>query len=220
MGKWMDGFLERLERVREANLTGGGEARIDIQHGLDKRTARERIDTLVDAGSFEAIGSLVTDPLPPLDGRTRPSPSDGVVMGFARVDGKMSAVCAMDFSVMSGSLGSQGAWKLADWVDMAGQKRMPLITLFDTAGLRIGIKAGDCGLAGLGRFIKTYSRYSGVIPRIALVLGPCTGLMAAAAVLSDFLIMTEGTAFLWYGGEKSSDEAGTAEFHMGAISLI
>ncbi|MDZ7699359.1 MAG: carboxyl transferase domain-containing protein [Deltaproteobacteria bacterium] len=214
MGKWMDGYLERLNRVREANLTGGREARIDIQHGLGKCTARERIAGLVDEGSFDEIGSLVTDPRPPLDGRTRPCPSDGVVMGFARVDGKTAAVCAMDFSVLSGSLGSQAAWKLADWVDMAGQKRMPLITLFDTAGLRIGIKAGDCGLAGMGRFIRNYSRYSGVIPRIALVLGPCTGLMAAAAILSDFLIMTEDTAFLWYGGEKQSDEAGTAEFHM------
>jgi methylmalonyl-CoA decarboxylase subunit alpha len=214
MGKWMDGYLERLNRVRLDNLAGGGAERLNVQKRLGKLTARERIDMLVDAGAFEEIGALVTDPRPPFDGRMRPSPSDGVVMGFGRVDGKMLALCAMDFSVMSGSLGSQAAWKLADWVETAGQKRMPVILMCDSAGLRIGIKSGDCGLAGLGRFIKTYSRYSGVIPRISLVLGPCMGLMAAVAGLSDFLIMTEDTSFLWYGGEKTSDEAGTAEFHM------
>ncbi len=214
MGKWMDGYLERLERVGSENLAGGGAARIDIQRRLSKLTARERIAGLVDEGSFEEIGSLVTDSRAPFDGKTRPCPSDGVIMGFGKIQNRMAAVGAMDFSVMSGALGEQAAWKLADLVEMAGQKRMPLVLIFDSAGLRIGIKRGDCGLAGLGRFIRTYSRYSGVIPRIALVLGPCTGLLATAAVLADFLIMREDAAFLWYGGDKESEEAGTAEFHM------
>lgn len=214
MGKWMDGYLKRLDRVRHENLAGGGNARVTIQQGLGKLTARERITRLVDTGSFEEMGSLVTDSRPPFDSISRPCPSDGVVMGFGKIHTKMAALCAMDFSVMSGSLGSQAAWKLADLVDMAGQKRMPLICIFDSAGLRIGIKGGDCGLSGLGRFIRNYSRYSGVIPRISLVLGPCTGLMAAVAVLSDFLIMREDAAFMWYGGARESDDAGTAEFHM------
>ncbi len=214
MGKWMDGYLERLNRVRTENLAGGGETRRNTQRNLGKLTARERIALLADAGSFEEIGSLVTDSRPPFDGKARPCPSDGVVMGFAKVEGRTAALCAMDFSVMTGSLGDQAAWKLADWVEMAGQKRMPLICIFDSAGLRIGIKGGDCGLGGLGRFIRNYSRYSGVIPRISLVLGPCTGLMASIAVLSDFLIMREDAAFLWYGGAKESDDAGSAEFHM------
>ena len=197
MGKWMDGYLERLDRVRADNLTGGGDARLDIQRSLGKLTARERISRLVDAGSFEEVGSLVTDSRPPFDGNSGLCPSDGVVMGFAKIDGRTAALCAMDFSIMSGSLGDQAAWKLADMVEMAGQKRMPLICMFDSAGLRIGIKGGDCGLSGLGRFIRNYSLYSGVIPRISLVLGPCTGLMAAVAALSDFLIMREDAAFLW-----------------------
>lgn len=214
MGTWMDGYLERLDGVRIQNLAGGGDDRLHIQRGLNKLTARERIARLVDVGSFEEIGSLVTDSRPSFDGKARPCPSDGVVMGFAKIVGRTVALCAMDFSVMSGSLGDQAAWKLADWVEMAGQKRMPLICMFDSAGLRVGIKGGDCGLGGLGRFIRNFSRYSGVIPRISLVLGPCTGLMASIAVLSDFLIMREGAAFMWYGGAKESDDAGTAEFHM------
>ena len=214
MGKWMDGYLERLDRVRHGNLAGGGDDRLDIQRGLNKLTARERIARLVDEGSFEEVGSLVTDSRAPFDGKPRPCPSDGVIMGFGKIHSRMAALCAMDFSVMSGSLGDQAAWKLADLVEMAGQKRVPLICMFDSAGLRIGIKGGDCGLSGLGRFIRNYSLYSGVIPRISLVLGPCTGLMASIAVLSDFLIMREDAAFLWYGGEKESEDAGTAEFHM------
>ncbi|MCF8084104.1 MAG: propionyl-CoA carboxylase [Deltaproteobacteria bacterium] len=214
MGKWMDGYLKRLDRVRRENLDGGGEHRLRIQQGLGKLTARERITRLVDPGSFEEIGSLVTDSRPPLDSIPRPCPSDGVVMGLGKIHTRTAALCAMDFSVMSGSLGSQAAWKLADLVELAGQKRMPLISMFDSAGLRVGIKEGDCGLSGLGRLIRNYSRYSGVIPRISLVLGPCTGLMAAIAVLSDFLIMREDAAFMWYGGPRESDDAGTAEFHM------
>jgi len=182
----MDGYLERLDGVRAENLAGGGDARLDIQRGLGKLTVRERIARLVDEGSFEEIGSLVTDSRPPFDGKARPCPSDGVVMGFGKIDGRTTALCAMDFSIMSGSLGDQAAWKLADLVEMAGQKQVPLVSVFDSAGLRIGIKGGDCGLSGLGRFIRNYCRYSGVIPRIALVLGPCTGLMASIAVLSDF----------------------------------
>ena len=119
MGKWMDGYLERLDRVRQRNLTGGGDTRLDIQRSLGKLTARERISRLVDEGSFEEIGSLVTDSRAPFDGKTRPCPSDGVVMGFGKIHSRMVALCAMDFSVMSGSLGDQAAWKLADLVEMA-----------------------------------------------------------------------------------------------------
>ena len=119
MGKWMDGYLERLDRVRAENLTGGGDDRLDIQRGLGKLTARERISRLVDAGSFEEIGSLVTDSRPPFDGNSRLCPSDGVVMGFGKIHSRMVALCAMDFSIMSGSLVDQAAWKLADMVEMA-----------------------------------------------------------------------------------------------------
>jgi len=214
MGQWMNSYLDRLEKVRRENLAGGGKERLELQGKLGKLTARERIDFLVDPGTFDEIGSIVTDSRTPFDGKTRPSPSDGVVMGLAKVNSSPVALYSMDFSVMSGSLGDQAAWKLVDLTKMAGQNQMPLISIIDSAGERLSIKGGDSGLNGIARLLREYCLYSGVIPRITLLLGPCTGLLASFPVLSDFLIMNEETGFLWLGGNKESDEAGTAEFHM------
>ena len=210
----MDSYLERLEKVRLQNLQGGGEERIDQIHQLGKLSARERIDKLVEAGTFEEIGSIVTDTRPPLDGKERPDPSEGVVMGFGRINNRHVMLYVMDFSVMSGSLGDQAAWKLADITAMAGERGMPLIGIIDSIGERLSFKAGDSGMNGLGHLLKNYSLYSGVIPRITLLLGPCTGVFSLIPVLSDFLIMNEETGFLWLGGDIESEEAGNAEFHM------
>jgi acetyl-CoA carboxylase carboxyltransferase component len=97
---------------------------------------------------------------------------------------------------------------------MAGQEQMPIIGIFDSAGTRVSIKKGNVGLFGIARVLKNYSQYSGVIPQIALVLGPCTGPMAEVPVLSDFLIMNKETSFLWLGGPIESEDAGSADFHM------
>ena len=208
MGQWMDGYLSRLERVRRENLEGGGKERLQEIRDLGKLGARERIEKLADPGSFEEIGSLVRDVRPPYDGEKRPSPADGVVMGLGSVRGRTAAVYALDFSVMSGSLGDQAVWKLNDLTKMAGQMGIPIVGLIDSAGERISLKGGDSGLNGLGELLRNTCLYSGIIPRITLLLGPCTGAMAALPVLSDFLIMNRNTAFLWLGGEKSSKEAG------------
>jgi acetyl-CoA carboxylase carboxyltransferase component len=223
MGKWMDSYLERLEGIRRENLAGGGSERIDRQHQLGKLSARERIDQLLDPGSFEEIGSAVRDGRPPFDGRHRPSPSDGVVMGLGMVRGRAVALYALDFSVLSGSLGDQGVWKLADLTKMAGQMRLPLIGLVDSAGERLSLKGGDSGLNGLSELLRTTCLYSGIIPRICLLLGPCTGLLASLPVLYDFLIMNRRTGFLWLGGPLVSPDAGRAEFHMtrsGQVDLV
>lgn len=215
MGKWMDGYLEKLEANRLENLEGGGKERIEVQHSLGKLTARERIELLADQGSFEEIGSLVREFRAGIEGEAKPSPSDGVVMGVATVNGRPVMVYSLDFTVMSGSIGDEGVWKIADLVEMAGQEQMPIIGMIDSAGSRIGLKGGFVGLHGMGRLLRNYCLYSGVIPQIALVLGPCTGPMAEVPVLSDFLIMNRKTGFLWLGGEIESDDAGSAEFHMG-----
>ncbi len=215
MGKWMDGYLGKLAAVREENERAGGEERVAVQHALGKLTARERIRRLADPGSFEELGSLVRDVRASLGKADRPSPADGVVMGMARVQGRPVMVYATDFTVMSGAVGDQGVWKMAELVEMAGQEQMPLIGILDSAGSRFGFKEGHVGLHGLGRLLRNYCRYSGVIPRITLLLGPCTGPLAHIAVLSDFLIMNRKTAFLWLGGEIESPDAGSAEFHMG-----
>ena len=214
MGKWMNKYLERLADTRRATLLGGGEDRIALVHQLGKLTARERIDRLVDVNSFEEIGSLVQDSRPPLDGNLRPSPSEGIVMGFGKIDGRAVMLYAFDFTVMSGSLGDQAAWKLADLMQMAGQRKMPIIGMIDSAGERLSFKGGDVGLNGLGQLLRNYSLYSGVVPRITLLLGPCTGVLAALPVLADFLIVNAETGFLWLGGAIESEDAGSAGFHM------
>lgn len=214
MGQWMNGYLERLYENRRENLEGGGKERIAVQHGLGKLTARERIERLADPGSFEEIGSRIREFRVGLAGKERPSPSDGVVMGTAQVNGQTVMLYALDFTVMSGSLGDQGVWKMAELVQMAGQEQVPIIGIFDSAGSRISFKGGYVGLHGLGRLVRNYCLYSGVIPRISLLLGPCTGPLAQVPVLSDFLIMNRHSAFLWLGGEKHSGEAGGADFHM------
>jgi len=214
MSDWMDGYLQRLIKNREENLVGGGQERIEVQHRLGKLTARERIEGLVDRGTFEEFGSLVRDPYARYAETPKPSPCDGVVMGMARIQGRPVMVYSLDFTVMSGSLGDQGVWKIAELVKMAGQERMPLIGILDSAGSRLTFKGGASGLFGLGALIRNYCLYSGIIPRIHLVLGPCTGPLAQAAVLGDFLIMNRKTGFLWLGGEIESAEAGRADFQM------
>jgi acetyl-CoA carboxylase carboxyltransferase component len=214
MGKWMDGYLEKLELNRLENLTGGGRERIDLQRSLGKLTARERIDRLVDAGTFYEVGSFVRDNRPPYDDKARLSPAEGVIMGSAEVNGRPVMLFSMDFTVMSGSLGDQAAWKLADLTVMAGERRMPLIGMIDSAGERLSLRDGNSGLNGLARLTRSLSLYSGITPRIMLLLGPCTGTMASIPALSDFLIINEDTGFLWLGGEKESEDAGTARFHM------
>lgn len=214
MGKWMDGYLEKLAKDHQENLGGGGKERLGIQHELGKLTARERIERLVDKGSFEEIGSIVRDTRPPYDGQERPSPSDGVVMGLARVESRPITVFSVDFTVMSGSLGDQAAWKLADLTEMAGKMKMPIIGMLDSAGERLSFKGGHVGLNGLSQFLRNYCLYSGVVPRITLLLGPCTGALAVMPALSDFLIINANTGFLWLGGDRESSDAGSAEFHM------
>ena len=214
MGTWMDGYLAKLAANRSENLAAGGLQRIEHQHQLGKLTARERIEQLADPGTFEELGSLVREFRMGLEGEPKPSPSDGVIMGTAHVQGRQVMVYALDFTVMSGSIGDQGVWKIAELIRMAGQEQMPIIGIFDTAGSRFGFKGGYVGLNGLGQLVSNYCRYSGVIPRIAMVLGPCTGPIAQVPLLSDFLIINEKTGFLWWGGDIASEDAGSASFHM------
>lgn len=214
MGQWMDGYLTRLEHLRQENLAGGGPERLQTQTSLGKLPVRERIGLLTDPHSFEEMGSLVRNGRTPFDGRNRPSPGDGVVMGFGDIRGRPAAIYAFDFSVMSGSVGDQAVWKLNDLTKTAGQMGVPLIGIIDSAGERLSLKGGDSGLNGLGELLKNTCRFSGIIPRIGLLLGPCTGAMAQLPVLYDFLIMNQKTAFLWLGGARSTPEAGQAAFHM------
>lgn len=214
MGKWMESYMDRLSAVRRENQESGGKERQEVQHQHGKMTARERIGKLVDPGSFQELGALVRDTRQPHDGIIRPSPGDGAVMGLAKIQSRPVTVYSMDFTVMSGSLGTQEAWKLADLTRMAGQNGMPLVGIIDSAGCRVGLKDGDTGFNGLAQLLRNQCLYSGVVPSIAVLLGPCTGPMAVMPVLFDFLIIHEKNGFLWMGGEKLSEGAGEGVFQM------
>lgn len=214
MREWINGYLKKLDTNRQENLAGGGPERIELQHSLGKLTARERIEKLADPNSFDEIGSLVRDERDPFDGKKRPSPAEGIVMGNARVNGRPVMVFSLDFTVMSGSLGDQAAWKLADIIEIAGKKKMPIVGMMDSAGERLSLKGGNAGMHGLAKLIRNYCLYSGVVPRIMMLLGPCIGSIAALPGLADFLIINQKTGFLWLGGEIKSKEAGKADFHM------
>jgi acetyl-CoA carboxylase carboxyltransferase component len=214
MGKWMDRYLEKLEKNSRESLTAGGKERIEVQHQLGKLTARERIEKLVDENSFDEVGSLVRDIRPPLDDKIRLSPAEGVVMGFAKINQRPVMLFSMDYTVMSGSLGDQAAWKIADLIETAGQRKLPIIGMIDSAGERLGVSEGDTGLNGLSKIIRNFSLYSGIVPRIMMLLGPCTGTFSTIPAMADFLIMNRETGFLWLGGEIESEEAGRADFQM------
>ena len=203
MGQWMNGYLEKLEGIRRENLAGGGEEKMAELAGFGKRSARERIDRLADSGSFEEFGAMVRDHRSPFDGQLRPSPSEGIVMGAARIGGRPVMVYAFDASVMSGSLGDQAAWKLADLVQMAGERKMPLVGVVDSAGERLSLKGGDSGLNGVGTLLRNFSTYSGVIPKITVLLGPCTGLLATMAVLPTFSSCTRKMPFSGSGARSN-----------------
>jgi methylmalonyl-CoA decarboxylase subunit alpha len=216
MTEWMNYHLEKLNEVHRENAEGGDPNRIKIQHDLGKLTVRERISMLFDPDSFQELGSVVKD-IRPTTVRgtiTDNSAGDGVVMGFGEIDGRQTAVYGTDFAVMSGSVGNQGAWKIADFVKLAGRMRVPLVAIFDTAGLRVSITEGDVGGAGFANILRNHALNSGVIPQIGVVSGPCIGMMAYAASLCNFLVMNSKTAFLWHGGEKESADAGSSNRNM------
>jgi len=121
MGNGWTVILISLSRFAKRMREAGAKKRVELQHKLGKLTARERIDLLADPGTFEELGSVVREFNPPGDGEGRPSPADGVVMGLARVKGRQVTVYSLDFTVMSGAIGDQGVWKIAELIRMAGR---------------------------------------------------------------------------------------------------
>lgn len=213
--------LERLEKVREANLLGGGEKHTQRQHDRGKLTARERLDLLFDAGTFNELGCAVNSTGRRIDGREVSAPCDGAIIGTGRVDGRPVAAYASDFTVLGGSVGVQHGLKFIKLLEYAGKWRIPMVWLLDSSGGRLGYK--DVPQGGIDWWFLTESRYSGVIPQINVLMGPCIAGQAYCPALCDFLLMSRGTAHLWLGGprmtqaatsEKIADDVGGADYHM------
>jgi methylmalonyl-CoA decarboxylase subunit alpha len=189
---------ELLERRAAARL-GGGEEKIAKQHAADKLTARERIDLLLDAGTFNELGlhAGIHYAVRGLEGKD--APADGVVTGYGKVDGRLVAVAAYDFTVMAGSMGMSGEIKVARLRELALTKRMPMVWLLDSAGARIQEAVGSL-FAGSGHLFREEVVASGVIPQVAALMGPCAAGTAYIPGLADFVPMVKGRGSMALAG--------------------
>src|SRR4051795_4847859 len=192
-------LVEDLHERRAKAMLGGGEEKIDKQHEAGKLTARERIDLLVDEGTWTELGihAGIHFSVRGLEGKE--APADGVLTGYGKVDGRMVAVCAYDFTVMAGSMGMTGELKVTRLRDLALTKRIPFIWLLDSAGARIQEAVGSL-FAGSGHLFREEVVNSGVIPQIAALMGPCAAGTAYIPGLAAFVPMVKGRGSMALAG--------------------
>ncbi len=221
MGKRMDDAIKRHREIQEKNLLGGGVEHIERQHGRGKLTARERIEELIDPGTFSELGSCVGSTGMRLDGRKTEAPCDGAVVGTARVHGRPIMLYASDFTVLGGSTAAQHLFKYAHSLEMAARWCIPSVNLLDSSGGRLG--QVDQVSAGIDWHFRIQSKYSGVIPQITVLMGPCIAGGAYLPTLCDFLVMSRISGYMWLGGprqtaaatsEKIDENIGGADYHM------
>jgi acetyl-CoA carboxylase carboxyltransferase component len=191
----VDDLLER----RAAARLGGGEEKIAKQHAADKLTARERIDLLVDPGTFNELGLHAGIHYSVRGLEDKQAPADGVVTGYGKVDGRLVAIAAYDFTVMAGSMGMTGEIKVARLRELALSKRMPMVWLLDSAGARIQEAVGSL-FAGSGHLFREEVVASGVIPQVAALMGPCAAGTAYIPGLADFVPMVKGRGSMALAG--------------------
>src|SRR4051794_21040555 len=192
-------LVEELHERRARARLGGGEERIARQHAQDKLTARERLDLLIDAGTFTELGihAGIHHAVRGLEGRE--APADGVITGYGKVDGRLVAVAAYDFTVMAGSMGMTGELKVSRLRELALTKRIPFIWLLDSAGARIQEAVGSL-FAGSGHLFREEVVASGVVPQVAALMGPCAAGTAYIPGLADFVPMVRGRGSMALAG--------------------
>jgi acetyl-CoA carboxylase carboxyltransferase component len=192
-------LVEDLQARREQISLGGGEEKIARQHAQEKLTARERIALLIDDGTFAELGMHGRPHFSQRSMDGRDAPADGVITGYGKVDGRMVAVCAYDFTVMAGSMGMTGELKVTRLRELALTKRIPFIWLLDSAGARIQEAVGSL-FAGSGHLFREEVVMSGVIPQIAALMGPCAAGTAYIPGLADFVPMVKGRGSMALAG--------------------
>ncbi len=214
-------LLADLEKRRAEARLGGGEDRIARQHAKAKLTARERLDVLLDEGSFEEIGMFVRHQTRDfgLD-KNRPY-GDGVVTGYGRIDGRLVYVFSQDFTVFGGSLGLAHAEKIVKVMKLAMENGAPVIGLNDSGGARI--QEGVVSLGGYADIFLLNTLASGVVPQISAIMGPCAGGAVYSPAITDFVFMVQGTSYMFVTGpnvvktvtqeDVTSEELGGAETH-------
>ncbi len=217
----MKHILESLEQRRADARLGGGQPRIDAQHRRGKLTARERIDLLLDHGSFEEYDMFVQHRCTDFGmDKGDKIPGDGVVTGWGTVNGRVVYVFAKDFTVFGGSLSETHAQKITKIQDMALRNRAPIIGLFDAGGARI--QEGVAALGGYGEVFQRNVLASGVIPQISLIMGPCAGGDVYSPAMTDFIFMVRDTSYMFVTGpdvvKTVTNETVTAE-ELGGASV-
>lgn len=217
----MNEKLQLLQSKKEAALLGGGEKRIEQQHKKGKLTARERIHFLMDEGSFEEIGMMVTHRSTDFGMENEKYLGDGVVTGYGTINGRLVYVFSQDFTVFGGSLSETHAEKICKIMDMALKNGAPVIGLNDSGGARI--QEGVVSLGGYADIFYRNTLASGVIPQLSAIMGPCAGGAVYSPAITDFIMMVEQTSYMFVTGpnvvktvtheEVTSEELGGADTH-------
>ena len=212
--------LKELARKKEEARLGGGEKRIEKQHGKRKLTARERVVYLLDEGSFEEMGMLVTHRTTDFNMDKQSYYGDGVVTGYGTISGRLVYVYAQDFTVFGGSLSETHAEKICKVMDLALKTGAPVIGLNDSGGARI--QEGVRSLAGYADIFYRNVQVSGVIPQLSAIMGPCAGGAVYSPAMTDFTIMVDQTSYMFVTGpnvvKTVTNEAVTAEELGGAFT--
>jgi acetyl-CoA carboxylase carboxyltransferase component len=192
-------LVEDLHARRAAIMLGGGEEKIARQHEQGKLTARERLALLVDDGTFVELGIHGRPHFSQRAMEGKEAPADGVITGYGKIDGRLAAVCAYDFTVMAGSMGMTGEIKVSRLRELALTKRIPFVWLLDSAGARVQEAAGSV-FAGSGHLFREEVIMSGVIPQVAALMGPCAAGTAYIPGLADFVPMVKGRGSMALAG--------------------
>ena len=212
---------EKLAQKRVDSLQGGGAKRIEAQHAKGKLTARERIDLLLDKGSFQEIGNMVVHRSHDFGMDKQRLLGDGVVTGYGKIHGKLVYIFSQDFTVFGGSLSETHAEKICKIMDLALENGAPVIGLNDSGGARI--QEGVVSLGGYADIFYRNTRSSGVVPQISAILGPCAGGAVYSPALTDFIFMVEKTSYMFVTGpnvvktvtneDVSAEDLGGASVH-------
>src|SRR4051812_42843400 len=193
-----DPLRARLKTLEQQAELGGGKERISKQHEAGKLTARERIDLLLDPGSFTELDKFVTHRATDFGMADKKIPGDGVVTGYGTVDGRQVFVFAQDFTVFGGSLSGAYAQKICKVMDMATRVGAPVVGLNDSGGARI--QEGVESLAGYADIFLRNTLASGVVPQLSLILGPCAGGAVYSPAITDFILMAKDTSYMFITG--------------------
>jgi len=213
--------IEQLNQLNEEALLGGGQVRIESQHSKGKLTARERLELLLDEGSFEELGKFVRHRSNDFGLEKQRILGDGVVTGYGNVHGRLVYVFSQDFTVFGGSLSEAHAEKIVRVMDLAMKNGAPVIGLNDSGGARI--QEGIASLGGYADIFYRNTRSSGVIPQISAIMGPCAGGAVYSPAITDFVMMVENTSYMFVTGpnvvktvtqeDVTSEELGGARAH-------